>query len=628
MPIGETQLVDHRGQPIATLGTELGVLWQQRLKQANDYYDIWANKYQVSQLEEYYYGHQWEHDEDIDSRHRYNPYTSNRIFVAIDVKMPGLLFQDPIFSVAPKPSKEEWDEESSSERASLREDVLNYFSTSGFLGLAEEAELAILDAFFRFGVIEVGYSADWIDNPDRGKPLLDSDNETVTNGTGEIIKQPPRIPQEERIFVKRIPSNRFRVSSLDHQKLKRCDWFGYWEYARTDDILANKNFEVAEFDITSTHQSEFGSPEALRDELDQQVEQGKLTKLWKIWDLRSRQKLYFADGVTKLLRKVPFKRIPIFPLKFRERLHGFYPLPVTYNWMPPQDELNETRETARVHRRRFQRKYIVSEGAFEEEELDKLQYGSDGTIAKTQHNNATTAIAPMPNADLGAQHFEQVAGSVQDFDTIAGTPVTSRQERAGGTATEASIEDKRATIRESRDRVLIAKWFNAIGKEILIQAKEKLTKPFWIKLSQASEDDFSQIDEIEERWEMINSDELGDEDFDVNISVSSLSPLVQDQEKRKFIEFLSLLQSFTMISMSPALVRETANKVGYRNSKVLGVFMKWAQAQQLALMAKAEQAGGAGAGAGKLAQKTVAQGQPQDLEQVRNQIDNPSTQVQ
>jgi hypothetical protein len=590
---------------------ELGQLWQNRIKQANEYYDIWANKYQVSQLEEYYYGHQWEMDGDGDSKHQYNPYTSNRIFVAIDVKMPGLLFQDPVFSVEPRPSKQEWDESNSSERAQLREDVINYFSTSGFLGLAEEAELAILDAFFRFGVMEVGYSADWIDNPDRGKPLLTSDNEEVTNGEGEIIKQPPRIPQQERIFVKRIPSNRFRVSSLDHQKLKRCDWFGYWEYARTDDITTNPNFEVAEFDIVSTHQSEFGSPEALRDELDQQVEQGKLTKLWKIWDVRSRQKLYFADGVTKLLRKTPFKRLPIFPLKFRERLLGFYPLPVTYNWMAPQDELNETRESARVHRRRFQRKYITNEGA--------------------NHANPNTSIAPMPNADLGAQHFEQLAGSVQDFDTIAGTPVTSRQERSKGTATEASIEDKRATIRESRDRVLIAKWLSDIGKEILLQAKEKLTQPFWIKLSQASEDDFSQIEEIEERWEQINSEELGDEDFDVNISVSSLSPLTQDQEKRKFIEFLSILTQFPMISMSPLLVQEAANKVGYRNSKVLGIFQKFAQAQQLALMAKAEQSGGGGeggAGGGQLGQRTVAQNQPQDLEEVRNELGNLTTQVQ
>lgn len=633
MPEGEVKLVDPQGNPISTLGVERGQLWQERIKQANDYYDTWSTKYQTKDLEEYYYGHQWEIDEDsLTKDDRYNPYTTNRIFVAIDVKMPSLLFQNPIFSIAPKPSKQEWDEESSSERAQLREDVLNYFSTSGFLGLAEETELAILDAFFRFGVVEVGYSADWIENPNRGKPLLDVDQQEVVDSKGEVIKEPPRIPQHEKIYLKRIPSNRFRVSAMDHQQLDRCSWFGYWEYVRTEDIMANKSFDAGEFNLVSARSPDFNSPEALQDELEQQVETGNLTKLWKIYDTRDRKILYLANGVTKILKERKFKRIPIFPLKFRERLLGFYPLPLAFNWKAPQEELNEIRESARLHRRRFQRKYIAASGAFnDEEELDKLQYGPDGTIVKSSIPNPANAIVAMPNADLGAQHFENSENSIRDFDTISGTPVTSRQVRSGSTATEASIEDKRATVRESRDRLKVANWLCAIGKEILLQAKERLTQPFWIKLSATEDDNFSQIDEIEELWRLINSEELGNEDFDVDISVSSLSPITQDQEKRKYIEFISLLSQFPIISMSPALVIETANKVGYRNSKVLGVFQKFAQAQQLAALMQAEQtiqqAGGQGEG-NQISQRTVAQETPQDIEQVRNELGNLSTQVQ
>ena len=329
------------------------------------------------------------------------------------------------------------------------------------------------------------------------------------------------------------------------------------------------------------------------------------------------------------------RRNTIIPLKFRHRLDTFYPLPVTYNWKSPQDELNDIREAARVHRRRYVRKYVIATNSFEEEELNKLQFGGDGAMAETKLSDARAAISPMPNADLGAQHFEGIQTSTNDFDNVAGISAQQRGESTGASATETSIVDKRSTIRESRDRIIVANWLCEIAKVMLLEIKERTTLDFWVKvlIDEANDDD--QLAEISEQWTLITKEEItGDEDFDVNVSVTSLSPVAQQADKSDYIEFLSVLQQFPIVSMSPHLIRETANKLGYRNENVIRVFQKLAQAAMFEKLAGAENIieqamqGGGGTGAGQLGQKTIAQAQPNTQEQITNQLQNPSTRVQ
>lgn len=634
-----------QGKTFATVKDDVGEIWGKRISQGSDYKKVWDRKYQTDLLEEFYYGHQSEFETQLASDAFHFPYTSNRFFVAIDVKMPSLLFQNPIFNITSRPTRSQHFQEDTAERAQLNEDTLNHFFKSNVHSWGAELDLSILDSFFRFGVIEVGMTSDWIDNPDAGKPLVESD--VSLGGEDEkIVKNPPRIPVEEQMFIKRIPSNRFIVSTLDSQKLDRCSWFAYWEYFKVSDLVSNKNYNTSEINIANSRSgdnvsgSKFTDNEALSDELNEQLKAGDLVRLWKIYDLRAKKILYLVDEQNDIIREKSFKRIPIFILKFRERLHGFYPLPLAFNWISPQLELNETRESARNHRRRFLRKFLASEDAFEQEQLELLQFGADGVVVTVKAGVILKdAIAPVPNADLGSQHLEGSASSVNDFDDAAGVTAEQRGEVRASTATQANILDKRSSIRESKDRITVANFLCAIGKEVLLQARERLTLKFWIKLSGAKEDDFSLIEEIKERWEEITSEDLGDEDFDLDILVSSMSPVINDEEKRKLIEFVSLLQNFPMIASSPALVQVTAEMVGFRNREAVRILQKQAQALQAIQFAQLEGAiketqgqgqgqQGGGQGESQIAQGIVAQQTPPDQEEIRNQLSNQLTQVQ
>lgn len=628
----KTNIVDSQGRRLSMGEDERARIWQKRISSANEYYDLWSKKYQTEKLEEYYYGKQWEQDLTND----YEAYVSNRFFVAIDVKMPSLLFQNPRFTVKPRPTKEDFNEEEANERAKLRQDILDFYFDTHRVDWGTELNLSLLDSQFAFGIIEVLFTSDWIENPNAGKPVLLSDiSQYVDKEDDEILKQPKRVPVKERAVLKRIPSKRFRVSTLDHANLDKCAWWAYWEYFSVRDLEANENYDTSEWNIITTRSGDFDNETALRDELDKQVEAGDLVKLWKIFDNRAKTVEYWPEGHDNIIRRRSFKRNTIVPLKFRDRLSGFYPLPPTYNWKSPQDELNEVREMARVHRRRFVRKFVAANNAFDDEEFNKLQYGGDGAIAQSKLPDARAAIAAMPNPDLGAQHFEGGATTINDFDNTAGVSAQQRGEAGGKTATESNIIDKRSSIRESRDREIVADWLCSIAKIILQEIKERTTLDFWIKVSAGAADDESQLSEIQENWIKVTRDDLtGDEDFDVEISVTSMSPVTQQEDKARYIEFLSIVQQFPVVAMSPHLIRETANKLNYRNENVIRVMQKIAQAVQLQQLAQAESvlqaamSGEGESGAGQLGQKTVAQNQPNTTEQIRNQMANQSTQVQ
>jgi len=632
---------------VREISTGLAGVWSSRISSANRYYDDWANRFRVEDLEQAYYGFQWDELDDPD----HASFVLNMIFSSIDIKTPSLLFKEPVFTVSPKPSKSDFDYANATSRARLKEDALNYFVQSSIHNFAQEIELAILDAWFRFGVIEIGYSADWIQNPNSGKPILKSDRTPETDKDGSVVTEPEFLPEQEQLYVSRIPSKRFRVGGLDHANLNKCSWYGYLDFQRREDLIAaadrnpgyNKQLIVESGGDRSPDSIEFDINRHLtHTERQNFIKDQDIIPIWKIWDTRSNNLYIFDSSVSKLFYADSFERSPIKILKFRDMLEGFYPLPPTFNWISPQVDINETREAARVHRRQFMRKYLVQEDAISEEEMDKLQNGGDGTFVLVKRQGA---IEPLPSAPLGSQHQTALQLSTLDFDRISATSDSQRGQSDRTTATESQLIEARTTIRESRDKGIVASWLNEIGKEILAVAKENISLPFWIRVSEDTPGLFAEPKAIEKKFQQIVSDDFGDEDFEVNIKVSSMSPVDLKEEKNKLIEFLTIVSQFPQITMSPTLVYAVADVVGFKNETAVAELARMAQLIQigqltqlsqqtgqdisqlgLEMFNRATMGGGIQGSAGS--QGTQAQLTPPDMEQIRNQIQNQSNNIQ
>lgn len=566
--------------------------WNERIIAAKKEKENWENKFKTEKLEAYYEGDQWEK-----TGSTYEPYVINYFFSSIEVQLPSLLFQSPIFHVKPRPRKADYDFEVAVQKAQLREDIINTLAGDDDLALDEAIEDAVMDNFFRFGVVEVGYSADWIENPEANKPILKSDEEHWTDEKGNVIRQPEKVPTNERLFVKRINPERFIVGGNDSGILSRCDWCAYYEWFRIEDILANKSLKnLDKINWPGGRSSDFVPNDSKKkpDISPIPSRQGDLLKCWHIFNNRKGQRLLIAESPLVVLKDdIEYERLPIFDIRFHKCRKGFYPVPPTSNWRGPQNEINECREQARNHRKRFNRKYVYRKSAFpDSEELDKLMNGGDGTYAASELPEIDKAVYPIPDAPLNASAMQELVVTKDDFNIISGTSSEQRGQADRTTATQANLIDQRSQVRESRTKVKIAKWLSRIGKEMLLQFEENFTTgSVFVEMVAAPNGDAN----VPSIWHEIKATDLKGRrgeflDYDVSISIDSLSPIANNADLQAYVQFLSIVNQFPQLSVDPLLIREAAYRCGYRNEQVIRRMQQAAELMLTMQMSKLQDA--------------------------------------
>jgi hypothetical protein len=588
---------------------ELKVKWNHRIKAANNYFERWEQKFDCKQLEKYLEGFQT-----TDFGGNYTPYVLNLFESTFAIKEPSLLFKKPTFYVDPRPSAYDSLSSKAFEWASNATDLLNTISIHPDTGLSSALEMAVIDAVSYFGVVEVQFKTDWMNNPAAGLDITEYSPEMEEEvPTGE--KEPTQIVTKEWIEVKRISAHRFRVGGNDCSTLEKSDWCGYYEYLRVSDLKASNGFKnLAAVTFSGSRSDEYTSD---YNEDENQVElKGDLIKVWKIWDNKTQQFFMMTDGENIVIYEEDFERLPLFDLRFKKRRKGWYPVPYSYSWKSPQDEINETREQVRSARRRAKRVWTMKDGNMVPDEMDKITSGPDGTIAISTVDDP---LRPVQYPQLDSSIGLTLQVSKDDFNLASGTSAEQRGESDRTTATQASIIDQRATIRDNREKEKVAEWVCKIGFEILKQFKN-FTLPFMIRVAHDVGGFFTDVPDIQAEWKAITSEDLGNIEYQVDITVESLSPVANDQEKRKFMEFLAIISQYSIISTHPDLIMEAGYRVGYKNIKVIKAF------QQAAILQMVGQMGGAPGMEGgnpndNMAQQTTQQMQPPTQTQIQNQLD-------
>lgn len=594
-------------------------IWADRIPAAVAYKKRWENLFKCDVLENYYEGFQWKDNGSID----YKPYTINKFFETIEIKIAEFIPTFPKFNVNPAPANSNYNLEIAGQSAQLKEDILNTIIDDNKLHFSDELELAYKDHFFRFGIIEVGYASDWIINPAAQKPLLNKDVNNQSGNRSKIRKEPEQLPTNERVYIKHIGAKRFHVGGIDHKYLERCSWVGYYEWVYKDDLMS---LSIMNKDKVQSAQSTMPDTETT-DKSEPQYKT-ETVKIWHIWDLRAKVRLIVLDSPVVTLWQRKFTRLPLFDYRpgKRTKTEGFYPVPPAFHWFSPQDEINETREQLRAHRRRFIRKFQVIEGAIDDTEIEKFESGQDGALVKVKKENAINAIADAP---IGQSLDKAIMTSADDLNRISGTSSEMRGVADRTTATQAGIIDKRSGIRENSERDRIVSWIERIGREILLTVKDKFALGIWVKLTSDPGDFGEEYKANQPAYQWVTSEDLNDGyDAKIHVDVTSISANAQEDEKKKFLEFLAVLTQFPQIAFSPVLIAEAALRVGYRNQKVLAEFQKQALMQELGRQAQLSQAGVNLPAPGPGGQQLTQQATPPMGEQIRQQLQNQVPGVQ
>jgi hypothetical protein len=601
--------------------------WLLRIQSANKMFGEWEGKFKCKLLEEYYEGFQWKQRRDYPTTN-YNPYTLNLVYSTIKIKLASILFQKPQYIIGPSPGNSQWNMDFAVQSAQLKEDVLNTIVQNPNINFVKHIKRAALDSFFRFGIIEVGYASDWR-NPNKTIPELKSwDDKDIPESEDKIVEENP-VPVNERFYVKRIWPHRFRVCATEATDLDECDWVGYYDYYYTRVLQNTKGIDWPEIYsggsyVSAEYASGFvggGSGYASNDDtLKALYSTGEISRVWHIWDMVKKERLLLLEGAEMYpLWNAPFERMPFIDLRWDFRIKGFYPLPPVFQWLSPQDEINEAREQVRSYRRRFTRKFQTVKGMIDEEEKEKFSSGPDGILVEVKQPDAIKAI---DNPEIGPTSENALVLAKDDFNIISGTSAEARgQDTDRETATQAKIVQNRAQIRESADQLDFSNWLCSVGRELLCQCQERLVDGLWVKYTENPDPNGEpgSIQQIMQNagpvYKYVSSQEIDDGyDYTVDFDVQNATPAAMQAAQTSFVNFLAIVNQFPQVAMNPALIREAAYRVGYKNEAVIKQMQQTAMAQlkmQAIQQAAQIQQGGEGKG-------TQGPGAPGNTAKARN----------
>jgi len=518
------------------------------------------------------------------------------------------MFQKPSFIISPTPGDGgNWDLDFAMQSAVMKQDVLNSIVRNKNVNFVKHIRRAAKDSFTRFGIMEIGYAADWR-NPQKEIPQLNSwEDENVPEEKIKVVKNAD-LPISERFYVKRINPKRFRVSVSEAMDLNDHEWCGYYDFVYASELKKTEGINWPKGFSGGMVGADFSNgilgdsfDRGNRSDLMRGLFDGTVCKIWHIWDMVSNQRLLYLDEwFDEPLWSGDIERLPLIDLRWDEDTEGFYPVPPCFQWISPQDEINEAREQTRSYRRRFTRKFQYT-GGIDDLEVEKFVSGGDGVLIKVGQANA---ISPIQNPEQGQTTENALLLAKDDFNVISGTSAEARnQATERETATAAKIVDARAAIRESADQMDFSTFIEQIGAELLITAQERLVEGLWIKDSSGAVMDPNPLAQAKGPvFKYIQAQDLRDGyDHEISVNVENMTPAAMAAHNQSFAQFLTYVHNFPEIALDPDLIREAAYRCGYRNEKIIS------KMQKTALMIMAEKAAQAGATGGSGVQQDQGQ---------------------
>lgn len=596
-------------------------------------YHQWRTLYETDKCEQFYLGHQKDAKND-------EQYIVNLTFANVEIRVPSMMFYRPNVIITPKPGRDDDAGTLIEERAELLEDTGQSLVEDSRVGFQNSAIRCVREAFFRFGVMYIGYEQrDFIDNPFLGKPPAPDDSAITA-----VLKRedaPKQLPKSDGIFCRRIPARQFRVSHNSHNDLEENDWVGFYTWEYPSDIERNPSYSNTkgfrsnkQFNLNPGVTGEASNAGVGYDQQDKDQAQKGLVKVWHIWDCRQKLRFDFPDAGDRFFidGKEWIKSVsgrPILPfedLMFYPILDEYYPVPVLFNWLDPQREINDDREMKRIHRRKAARRYTMAPGSITTDQLDGLMHGEDMTVveAQGQQVGGPSPLVPVPDVPLDRNLYMQSAVTERDFNMVSGTPSEDRGIASAETATQASIINTAGQIRESYGREQVAGFLGRCIKKMLEIARAKLQYSFVIKRNVDPVSMGKMLEEarVKAIWKTIRASDLGDIDFDCAVDVEALSPANSEERFKKWMQLMSMLpQMMPILAKSDYMLKKTFDGFGVRSwrdrSEMKKAFMELVaeQAQQMQQQLAAK-GGGASAPTGAApspaagpmpAQATIAQ---------------------
>lgn len=460
----------------------------------------------------------------------------NICFSIINTLAPAVSIGRPKINVNPRRYED-------GDKAVTTEAIINYWWQH--YNCQPEFQRAVKDyLILGHGWIKTGYRFVEEEKLDKIEYTADEAISDEDQATGDV--ESTFIIREDRPFLERIdPMNMF--VDVDASNMDDCRWIAQRSRRPLKDIQSDKRYDyTARMAVSPSSYSKYGSTTQGNVSYDDTNTDDAYADVFEYYDINTGEMCIFADTGDKFLVK-PVKMPyvfghPFFMLRNYDIPNFFYPMGELEAIEPLQYELNETRTQMMNHRKRYSRKWLYSESAFDDFGRQMLASDDDNVIVPVKGSeNLQNIVVPMPALINPPEFYNQSELITNDIDRVSGVseyqrgaiPETTR------TAREASIIAEAGNARVSEKLVSIENAIAACASNLIMLAQQYLTGEQTVRIVGS---------ETAPVWLTFDKDYISGE-FDFTVEAGSTAPRNEAFRRDMALQIVSAMQPFAQVGL-------------------------------------------------------------------------------
>jgi hypothetical protein len=455
----------------------------------------------------------------------------NISFSTINTLAPAVSIGRPKILVNPRRPED-------GDKAILTEAIVNYWWQH--YNCQPEFQRAVKDSLIiGHGWIKTGYrfvEEKKLDNID------DTADEAAENiPTGQV--ESTMVIREDRPFLERVDPFDMFVDP-DGTCMSDIRWIAQRSRRPLKDVQNDERYDyAARKEVSASSYSKWGNTNSGAANANVTYSEDEAyCDVYEFYDINAGTMSIFADtgGDKFLVKPVKIPYVfghPFVMLRDYDIPNYFYPMGELEAIEPLQYELNETRTQMMNHRKRYSRKWLFSESAFDDFGRQALVSDDDNVIVPVKGNeNLNNVIVPMPAVINPPEFYNQSSLITNDIDRVSGIseyqrgaiPETTR------TAREASIIAEAANARVSEKLVSIENSIAHCAENLIKLAQQFMTEEQTIRVIGT---------ENAPVWLKFDKDYINGE-FDFTVEAGSTAPRNEAFRRDMALQMVSAMQPF------------------------------------------------------------------------------------
>ena len=393
----------------------------------------------------------------------------NVSFSTINVIGPSVAVNHPKITVGARKSED-------GDKAIITEAIVNYwwrhFDCQKQLRRAVDDYLILGHAWLKVGYRFV--------EEEKLKKIVTDENAEVTDPEQGMSMETEIVVVEDRPFVERVSPFDILIDP-DATCVEDMKWIAQRSRrpmleVRNDPRYLPKSRKDAQASHYSKWSAEDGKPRQSRQEDDAYVD------VWEFYDVKRQSMAVFCDGGDAFLinpHKMPYAfGHPFVMMRNYDIPEHFYPMGELEAIEPLQYELNATRSQMMNHRKRFSRKWLYKESAFDQDGRSGLESDEDNVMVPVVSDEPLSAVVMNMPAVVNPPDMYNVSSMIlQDIDRISGVAEFMRggSSEISRTATESAMMQDAMNARTSDKLAEVERVIAGCAKRLIGLAQQYMT---------------------------------------------------------------------------------------------------------------------------------------------------------